>query len=451
MQLFNNGAAASVRLGLPVDSWNGLRNYALFVNDSYTRKRLTVNVGLRYDRYRVFLPEQERPASRFSPQAATFAAVDNVKTFNHLAPRIGMVFDLNANGKTLLKANYGRYYFNPGVTLADFREPQHSTQYTQYAWTDRNGDRLWQDGEQGAIRRSSGGRPASSIDPDLRNSYTDEISAWAERELGGQIGVRAGFVWKMDRDGYQQSNANRPISAYNVPITVVDPGPDGNRGTGDNRNVSMNNLNPANLALPVANFVTNPPGFEANYKNIELTANKRYSQQVEPDRLLPLHLGRRVRLQLLRQRRRRQHGRHQPNPVQQLREPGRLPDHRGRPRHPQRVHGLEREVLRHRGSRPGALRFTPVFKIQQGYPAGRVFNATSTSGVTGGPEAELRDAAAPRRADRFVPHGDDQAARHPRGEAVHAHGPPEAGHPARPLQRVQREHRAEHPLHDRPP
>ena len=34
--LFNNGAASSVRLGLPVDSWNGLRNYGLFVNDSYT-------------------------------------------------------------------------------------------------------------------------------------------------------------------------------------------------------------------------------------------------------------------------------------------------------------------------------------------------------------------------------------------------------------------------------
>ena len=37
VQLFNNGAAASVRLGLPVDSWNGLRNYGLFVNDSYRR------------------------------------------------------------------------------------------------------------------------------------------------------------------------------------------------------------------------------------------------------------------------------------------------------------------------------------------------------------------------------------------------------------------------------
>ena len=72
VQLFNNGAAASVRLGLPVDFWNGLRNYGLFVNDSYRRDKLTVNLGLRYDRYRVFLPEQERPASRFSVEARSF-------------------------------------------------------------------------------------------------------------------------------------------------------------------------------------------------------------------------------------------------------------------------------------------------------------------------------------------------------------------------------------------
>ena len=120
-----------------------------------------MNLGLRYDRYRVFLPEQERPASRFSVEARSFAAVDDVKTFNHLAPRIGLVFDLAGNGRTLLKANYGRYYFNPGVTLADSVNPNTSTQYTQYGWTDRNGDRLWQDGEQGAISSSSAAPPAS--------------------------------------------------------------------------------------------------------------------------------------------------------------------------------------------------------------------------------------------------------------------------------------------------
>ncbi len=387
VHVFNNGAASSVRLGLPVDSWNGLRNYGLFVNDSYTRRRLTVNVGLRYDRYRVFLPEQERPASRFSPQAATFAAVDSVKTFNHLAPRVGMVFDLQNNGKTLLKANYGRYYFNPGVRLADATNPNTSTQFTQYAWTDRNGDRLWQDGEQGAVQAQFGGTANVSIDPNLKNSYTDELSAWVERELGGQVGVRAGFVWKMDRDGYQLQNANRPISAFNVPITVVDPGPDGRAATtADNRNVTMSNLNPANLALPISNIVTNPPGFEADYKNIELTANKRFSNKWSLTASFlytwvyefgSSYFG--------------------SGAAGTATDANNLPSlfgsftQGGQVGFPLTAADLDTHNeftvwnAKFYGTWEPAwgVRFTPVFKIQQGYPAGRVFNATAASGAPG--------------------------------------------------------------------
>jgi hypothetical protein len=259
VQIFNNGPALAVRLGMPVDSWNGLRNYGLFVNDTYSLHRLTLNVGGRYDRYRVFLPEQERVASRFSPTAAHFDAVSNVKTFNHVAPRIGAIYDLSGDGKMVIKANFGRYYFNPGVNLADALNPNTSDQFTEYAWTDRNGDRLWQTGEEGAIRQQVGGTANVQLDPNLRNSRTDELSAWVERELGGQVAVRAGFVWKMDRDGYFRfNNFQRPYSAYNVPITVRDPGPDGTASTGDDRIVNMLNLNAATLALPTANRILNP-------------------------------------------------------------------------------------------------------------------------------------------------------------------------------------------------
>jgi carboxypeptidase family protein len=280
VQAFNNGAAFWVRLGLPVDSWNGLRNYGLFVNDTYSRGRLTVNVGARYDRYRVFLPEQEREASRFSPTAATFPAVDDVKTFNHVAPRLGFVFDLKGNGKTLLKANYGRYYFNPGVNLADAVNPNTSDQYTEYNWTDRNGDRLWQQGEEGAVRIRVGGTANVEIDPNLRNSYTDELSAWVERELPGAVGVRGGFVWKMDRDGYMRfNNFQRTPSAYNVPVNVTDNGPDGVAGSGDERTVRVFNLDPAVLALPAVNRIFNPDGYQGDYKSIELAANKRFHRK----------------------------------------------------------------------------------------------------------------------------------------------------------------------------
>ncbi len=384
VQLFNNNAAASVRLGLPVDSLNGLRNYGLFVNDSYRRNKFTANLGLRYDRYRVFLPAQERPASRFSPEARTFAAVDNVKTFNHIAPRIGLIYDLSGNGRTVLKANYGRYFFNPGVTLADAVNPNTSTQFTQYAWTDRNGDRLWQEGEQGVLQQQAGGTASVEIDPNLRNSYTDEWSAWIERDLGAQIGIRGGFVWKMDRDGYQQWNRNRPLSAYNVPITVVDPGPDGTRGTSDDANVAMMNLNPTNLALPVANFVSNPEGFEANYKNIEVALNKRFSNRWSATASFLYTWV-------------EEYGSSYNGSGAAGSTTGSSPSlfssfasQTGFPFTDADLDTLNDFTVwnfkTYATVEAGwGVRLTPVLHVQQGYPAGRVFSATSTSGITGGP------------------------------------------------------------------
>ena len=89
------------------------------------------------------------PVSRFNPVERTFAEISSVKTFNHIVPRFGATYDLSGDGKTVLKANWGRFYFNPGVNLADSVNPNSSDQYVDYNWNDLNGDRVFQVGEQG--------------------------------------------------------------------------------------------------------------------------------------------------------------------------------------------------------------------------------------------------------------------------------------------------------------
>jgi hypothetical protein len=279
VMLLNNGVPNQVRLGSPVDSLNGLRNYGLFVTDSFTRDRLTLNLGARYDRYRVFLPAQERAASKFFA-ALSVAENPSIITFNHVVPRVGLTYDVAGNGKTILKANFGRYFFNPGVGLADSVNPNTSTQFCTYAWTDRNSNGLWEEGEQGALASCSGGTASVSIDPNLKNSVTNEFSAWIERSLGGNVGARLGFILKQDRDGYQQENINRPRSAWNVPTTVTDIGPDGRAGTADDRTgIPAFALNPANAALPITQRVFNVAGFTADYKSIDASVNKRFSNK----------------------------------------------------------------------------------------------------------------------------------------------------------------------------
>ncbi len=270
--------AAAVRLTNNSDSWSGLATTSAFVTDTWSIDRLTLNLGVRFDRYRVYTPEQQLAPGRFVPAALSFAAVDKIVGFNHVVPRLGATYDLKGDGRTVLKGNWGRFYFNPGISLADAVNPNTGSQYADYAWNDLNNDRIYQVGEEGVLQTRFGGVANASIDPNLRNSYTDEASAFIERAVITDFGVRAGFVWKKDYDGWQQNNANRPLSAYNIPTTVADPGPDGAYGTADD-GAAIAAFNLSNTTLPSNNVTQNVDGYEGTFKTVEISANKRYSNR----------------------------------------------------------------------------------------------------------------------------------------------------------------------------
>jgi hypothetical protein len=268
----SNGTPTAVRLWAgPSSAWNGLDTTSAFITDTWTLNRLTLNIGARFDRYNVFLPEQTHEAGRFFPAPQTFAAVDSVVKFNHIVPRAGAIYDFAGDGKTVLKANFGRFYFNPGVNLADAVNPNTADQYTDYTWVDRNGDLVFQEGEEGVFQTRFGGTANAAIDPNLENAYTHEFDTFLEREVMTDLGVRVGYVWKKDYNGYQQINANRPFDAYNVATTVRNP-------------VSGEQIPFFNLDNPAArstssNITTNIPDYEGTYKTIEFAANKRQSHR----------------------------------------------------------------------------------------------------------------------------------------------------------------------------
>lgn len=265
-----------VRLTTNGDSWSALGTMSAFVTDTWTIDKLTLNIGARFDRYRVYLPEQSVAAGRFAA-AAQYPANDSVVTFNHVVPRIGATYDLAGDGKTVLKANWGRFYFNPGVNLADAVNVNTANQYADHVWNDINGDRVFQEGEAGTQIQKFGGTAGASLDPNLRNSYGDETSFFVERAVVADLGVRAGFVYKTDRDGWQQVNASRPYTNFNVPVNVVDPGADGTYGNADDRNVAAFNLSDTTTAP--SNTTRNVDGYENDFKTIEFAVNKRYSNR----------------------------------------------------------------------------------------------------------------------------------------------------------------------------
>ena len=231
LHVMQNNAKLDVILFQPGESIGGLRTYGAFIHDTWrASNRLTFNLGVRFDRYRAYSPEQGHPTGRFNSTAQTFTAVDNYIAWNLPAPRLGMTYDVSGNGKTVLKANYGSYWWNPGADFVFNISPNASAWWRRYRWTDTNNDNRWQPGEEGAQTDARGGSATESLDPNLKDTYTKEFATFVERELMPNFGVRAGYVWRGQRNQYIRYNINRPYSAFTVPVVDPRSGPERHRG-----------------------------------------------------------------------------------------------------------------------------------------------------------------------------------------------------------------------------
>ena len=135
-----------------------------------------------------------------------------MNTFNLFAPRVGMSLSLTEDGRTVFKANYGKYWWNPGTTLSEDVNPNPEVWNRRYVWNDLNSDLLYQPGEEGRLNSSAGGLASAQIAADLQDTYTNEVAFWLERELVANFGVRTGAVWRGERQLAMQFNANRPFS-----------------------------------------------------------------------------------------------------------------------------------------------------------------------------------------------------------------------------------------------
>jgi hypothetical protein len=82
-------------------------NMGLFVQDQWVHKRLTLTAGLRYDYFTMSSPETHLDAGPFVP-VRDFAEATLV-TWHDVNPRLGVSYDLFGDGKTAVKASFGRF------------------------------------------------------------------------------------------------------------------------------------------------------------------------------------------------------------------------------------------------------------------------------------------------------------------------------------------------------
>jgi hypothetical protein len=137
---------------------------------------------------------------------------------------------------------------------------------------------LFDPGEQGRLISVQGGTATTSLDPGLEDTFTRQVTAYVEREVASNFGVRTGFVWNGRRQVFGQVNVNRPLHAYSIPTPIRDPGPDGRPGSADDgATFTAYNLSDQFLALPPVNVVRNLEQSDSDYYTWEITATRRES------------------------------------------------------------------------------------------------------------------------------------------------------------------------------
>jgi hypothetical protein len=186
----------------------GARTVSAFVQDTYARGRVTIDAGLRFDRQDDEARATTIPASPILPDllpAVRFAGADSGVVFGDASPRLGIMWDVAGNGRTLLGAAAVRSV-GAGNTSSAPLQPTGQTRLV-YWWTDADGDRLVDRNEldfSGGFAATpsanyDASNPASvrspaTVDPGLKNSVTDELSLRVEHEFTRQLTLRVRYA-----------------------------------------------------------------------------------------------------------------------------------------------------------------------------------------------------------------------------------------------------------------
>ncbi|MBI3494007.1 MAG: carboxypeptidase regulatory-like domain-containing protein [Acidobacteria bacterium] len=282
----NNAPFQIVTLNAPAYPVTTAIHTGMYVKDNWTRRRLTLNLGIRYANDNGFVPAQCRAAGQFAAAACTDRVQDTI--WNSWSPRLYAAYDVTGDAKTVIKGGWGRFAHFRTTDEVLALNPFVGTRST-YRWHDVNGDGLYDPGEvnldvNGPDFISSTVTDTSAptnglVNPNEQQPIEDEFTGTLERELMANFAVSVSGRYSRRFNSLRRLFPDRPYDAYSIPITKPVPGPDG--VIGPNPQYITYYDFPAALAGRQfqSNELVNDPNATETFGTIELAATKRLSNR----------------------------------------------------------------------------------------------------------------------------------------------------------------------------
>jgi hypothetical protein len=270
---------------IPIQFERWSRDVNTYLQDRYTvARRLVLNLGLRYEMNRSWMPPACRPGSTFLPVSAMpnggcYPEVDYAPKFNGLAARFNAVYDLSGDGKTAIKFSANQYNesinisvvsaLNSVGTLTNTR-PWGVCTAGQTISCDVNGDLIPQLNELADLAYNIPAVTRNPYEGKIKWPKSYEYSGEVQRQLPGQMVASVSFVRTLTRDQLGTRNTNVPTSAYTA-VNVTE------KVTG--KAVTVYFKDPIYNGVATNNVQFTTPLLNQEYSGVDLTLNKRMSNR----------------------------------------------------------------------------------------------------------------------------------------------------------------------------
>jgi hypothetical protein len=227
-----------------------------FVSDAITLGNLlTINAGLRFDHSRAMSQDLRALDPQGRETENIVRGLGTLYTWNVWSPRLGVATKLTADGRTMLRASYGR--FNQGVLTGEL-SPFHpgATPTTTAGFDSATGGYT-------SIVSVVDPKRNLQLDPGTRSPRTDEYSIGVDREIGRRLAVAIAYVHKAgshfigwtDVGGRYREETRSLPDGRSLPVSVI-----------------------ANATADRRFLLTNPADYSLNYNGLVTAVEKRRSR-----------------------------------------------------------------------------------------------------------------------------------------------------------------------------